>query len=99
MSTTTLRLDAPLKRRIANLAKASGRTPHSLMVEALEQKADEIEAQNAFARVAAQRDEALQAGQKGIDWHDMKTWLRSTVKVHASTARSVSKIAKTRARA
>ena len=78
MSTTTLRLDATLKRRIANLANASGRTPHSLMVEALEQKADEIEAQNAFARAAAKRDQALQAGQKGAEWHAMKTWLRGT---------------------
>ena len=59
MSTTTLRLDAPLKRRLANLAQYAGRTPHSLMVEALEQKADEMEAQTAFARVAAKRDQAL----------------------------------------
>ena len=87
MSTTTLRLDSPLKRRIANLAQAAGRTPHSLMVEALEQKADEMEAQIAFARIAARRDQALQAGQANIDWHDMKVWLRGNVKARASAPR------------
>ena len=80
MSTTTIRLDAPLKRRIAKLAKDAGRTPHSLMAEALEQKADELEAQAAFARVAASRDQALQAGQESVAWHDMKFWLRDSVK-------------------
>lgn len=95
MSTTTLRLDEPLKRRLSNLALSAGRTPHSLMVEALEQKADEMEAQQAFARVAAKRDEALQAGTPGIEWHDMKIWLRAKVKAHAATAKS----AKAKARA
>ena len=98
MVTTTLRLDATLKRRIANLAKASGRTPHSLMVEALEQKADEIEAQNAFARAAAKRDQALQAGQKGAEWHAMKTWLRGTAKANSPTTMITTKTVETKAR-
>ncbi|MGH6640070.1 MAG: CopG family ribbon-helix-helix protein [Polaromonas sp.] len=84
MSTTTLRLDAPLKLRLAHLAQATGRTPHSLMLEALEQKADEMEAQLEFARLAADRDQALQDGQAGVDWHDMKTYLRDRVKAGAS---------------
>ena len=79
---------APLKRRIARLAQAAGRTPHSLMAEALEQKADELEAQAAFTRLAAARDLALQAGQKTLDWHDMKVWLRSTVKTRTATAKA-----------
>ena len=88
MTTTTLRLDAPLKHRLSSLAQSVGRTPHSLMVEALEQKADELEAQNAFARLAAKRDEALQAGAKGVEWHDMKVWLRSRVNAGASPAKA-----------
>ena len=89
MSTTTIRLDAPLKRRIAKLAQAAGRTPHSLMAEALEQKADELEAQAAFSQLAATRDQALQAGQKPVAWHDMKAWLRATVKTRTSAAKTV----------
>ena len=99
MSTTTLRLDAPLKRRLASLAQSAGRTPHSLMVEALEQKADEMEAQTAFARVAAKRDQALQSGQKGVDWHDMKAWLRGTAKAGSPATKNATKTVKTKARA
>ena len=90
-TTTTLRLNAPLKRRLANLAQSAGRRAHSLMVEALEQKADEMEAQSAFARVAAKRDQAMQAGQNGVNWHDMKTWLRGTAKAGASATKSMAK--------
>ena len=88
MSTTTLRLDEPLKRRLSSLAQSAGRTPHSLMVEALEQKADDLEAQNAFARLAAKRGDGLQAGEKGVEWHDMKAWLRSRVKAGAASAKA-----------
>ena len=98
MSTTTLRLNALLKDRLTRLAHAAGRTPHSLMVEALEQKADEIEAQNAFARAAAKRDQALQAGQKGAEWHAMKTWLRSTAEANSPTTKTTTKTVKTKAR-
>lgn len=91
MTTTTLRLDEPLKRRLSSLAQSAGRTPHSLMVEALEQKADELEAQNAFARLAAKRDEALQAGEKGVEWHDMKAWLRSRVKAGTAPVKAASR--------
>jgi predicted transcriptional regulator len=38
-STTTLKLPEPLKKRIAPLAEASGKTPHAWMLEALETQA------------------------------------------------------------
>ena len=99
MTTTTLRLDEPLKRRLSSLAQSAGRTPHSLMVEALEQKADELEAQNAFARLAAKRGDALQAGEKGVEWHDMKVWLRSRVKSGATSPKTASGKRETKVRA
>ena len=37
-STTTLKLSPDLRERIDRLAKASGRTPHGLMVQALERE-------------------------------------------------------------
>lgn len=87
-ATTTIRLDAPLKRRITRLAQAAGRTPHSLMAEALEQKADELEAQAAFARLASSRDQAMQDGQQPVAWHDMKVWLRSNVKARVAAVKA-----------
>jgi len=52
-------------------------TPHSFMVEALAQKADEAEWRLGVQQEAQQRDTALQAGEPGVDWHEMKTYLRT----------------------
>jgi len=75
MPTTTLRIDDALRERIARLARACSQTPHSFMLEALAQKADEAEWRLAMQQQAHQRDVALQAGAPGLDWHEMKTYL------------------------
>ena len=76
MSTTTLRIEEPLRERIVRLAGELNQTPHSFMVEALAQKADEAEWRLGVQREAQQRDAALQAGEPGIEWHEMKAYLR-----------------------
>ena len=76
MSTTTLRIDESLRDRISRLAQALSQTPHSFMVEALAQKADEAEWRLGVQGIAQQRDLALQAGEPGVEWHEMKTYLR-----------------------
>jgi len=77
--TTTLRMDEALRDRIARLAGALNQTPHAFMVEALTQKVDEADWLLGVQREAQQRDVALQAGQPGVEWHEMKTYLRSRV--------------------
>jgi predicted transcriptional regulator len=47
-ATTTLKLPAPLKARIAPLAEAAGKTPHAWMVDALEAQAALAEMREAF---------------------------------------------------
>jgi len=79
MSTTTLRIEESLRERIARLASGLNQTPHSFMVEALAQKVDEAEWRLGVQREAQQRDAALQAGEPGVEWHEMKTYLRSRV--------------------
>lgn len=76
MSTTTLRIEESLRERIVRLAGALNQTPHSFMVEALAQKADEAEWLLGVQREAQQRDLALQAGEPVVEWHEMKTYLR-----------------------
>ncbi len=76
MSTTTLRIDETLRERIARLASALEQTPHNFMVEALAQKADEAEWKLSMQREAQQRDEVLQAGDPGVEWHEMRTYLQ-----------------------
>ena len=60
MSTTTLRIDESLRDRITKLA----------------QKADEAEWRLGVQQEAHQRDVALQAGEPGVEWHEMKTYLQ-----------------------
>jgi len=51
-SSTTLKLSDDLKRRIAPLAKSSGKTPHAWMVEALEVQAALAERRREFVASA-----------------------------------------------
>ena len=76
MSTATLRLDQSLRERIVRLAGATDQTPHSFMVQALTEKVDEAEWKLAMQEEARQRDVALQAGEPGVDWHEMRDWLQ-----------------------
>ena len=76
MSTTTLRIEPALRERITQLAQALNQTPHNFMLEALAEKADEAEWKLSMQREARQRDAALLAGEPGVEWHEMRTYLR-----------------------
>lgn len=85
MSTTTLRLDDRLRQRIARIAQAMEQTPHNFMLEALAQKADEAEWKLAMQHDAQRRDVALQAGEPGVEWHEMRAYLQSRLNHHAES--------------
>ena len=91
MSTTTLRLEDVLRERIIRLAKAFDQTPHNFMLEALAQKADEAEWKLSMQRDAQQRDAALIAGEPGVEWHEMRAYLRGRLNDAATTLDSGSK--------
>ncbi len=95
MSTTTLRIEEPLRERIVRLAGALNQTPHSFMVEALAQKADEAEWRLGMQREGQLRDAALQAGEPGVEWHEMKTYLRGRLAGQATKAGGEVKTSKT----
>ena len=76
MSTTTLRIEPLLRARITQLAQALDQTPHNFMLQALAEKADETEWKLSVRRVAHDRDLALQAGEPGIEWHEMRSHLK-----------------------
>lgn len=90
MSTTTLRIEDTLRERIARLAQAYGQTPHNFMLEALAQKADEVEWKLSLQREAQQRDAALQAGESGMEWHEMRTYLRDRLSAKAASGKPLS---------
>jgi predicted transcriptional regulator len=55
MTTTTLKLPDALKKRIAPLANAAGKTPRAWMLEALEAQANLAEKRKAFHGEASSR--------------------------------------------
>lgn len=75
MSTTTIRLPAELKERVAAAAERAGTTPHSFIVQAIAEKADAVERQNNFVAEAEARYAAIVASGKTIPWQDMRAYL------------------------
>ena len=74
-STTTLKLPEKLKARIARLAKATQRSPHSLMLEALEREVMREERIQDFVREALAADTAIDTGAAVYRAEDVHAWL------------------------
>jgi len=75
VSTTTIRLPAELKARIAAAAERAGTTPHSFIVQAIAEKADAVERQNDFIAEAEARYAAIVASGRTIPWREMRAYL------------------------
>lgn len=79
MSTTTIRLPADLKDRVASAAKRAGTTAHAFILEAIAEKAAEHERRTDFHRVAEKRYEAIVADGKTIPWSEMRGYLEARI--------------------
>lgn len=73
--TTTLKLPDKLKTRIARLAKATGRSPHNLMIEALEREVTREERMKAFVRDALAAKADIEAGGAVYRSDDVHAWM------------------------
>jgi predicted transcriptional regulator len=78
--TTTLKLPDKLKARIARLAKQSGQTPHSLMVQALEREVAREERVREFVKAALASDAAAEAGAAVYRAEDVDAWMERLAK-------------------
>lgn len=79
MSTTTIRLPAELKARVAEAAKQAGTTSHNFILQAIAEKLDLAARQAEAHAVADQRyAEFLESG-KSIPWNEARAWLRGRV--------------------
>lgn len=74
--TTTIRLPEELKARLARLAEAEGTSTHSLILDAIAEKADALERRQSFHEEARQRHEHFLATGEGIPWEEMRDYLR-----------------------
>jgi predicted transcriptional regulator len=84
-NTTTIRMPAELKERVARAAKRAGVTSHGLILEAIAQKIDEDELRAEFDGVADQRYAATIASGKTIPWGDMRLYLERRIAGKAAT--------------
>lgn len=75
MSTTTIRMPAELKARVADAAEQAGTTAHNFIIEAIAEKADQAAQRADFEAVADQRyAEFLESGMS-IPWEEARTYL------------------------
>jgi predicted transcriptional regulator len=74
-STTSVKLPPELKARVAKLAKKTGRSPHSLVVEAVERYAAHEEKMEAFVKAALAADADVEAGGEVYRAEDVHGWL------------------------
>lgn len=77
MSTTTIRLDAALKARLAAAARRAGKTPHALILEAISQTVESVEHADELERLADKRWADIVTTGKTIGWDDAKAYLRA----------------------
>lgn len=74
--TTTIRLPEELKARLARLAEAEGTSTHSLILDAIAEKADALERRQDLHEEARARHEHFLATGEGIPWEDMRDHLQ-----------------------
>lgn len=80
MSTTTVRLPEELKARIARLAEKAGTTSHGLIVEAISEKAEQLERRSDFHDEAERRFEEILATGETVPRDEMSAWMRGMAK-------------------
>ena len=74
-ASTTLKLPEKLKSRVARIAKATGRSPHGVMVEAIAREVERAERYSQFVKDALAADKAIDAGAAIYNADDVHTWL------------------------
>ena len=74
-STTTLKLPPELRTRVAALAKKTGRSAHSIMLEAIERHADREERLREFVKEALAADRAIDRGGEAYRAEDVHAWI------------------------
>jgi predicted transcriptional regulator len=77
--TTTIRIPDELKARLAKLAEHEGISTHSLILDAIAEKADAMERRQAFHAEARERHEHYLATGTSIPWEEMRDYLRRRV--------------------
>ena len=76
-TSTSVKIGPELKLRIQRLAELTQRSPHSVMVEALEREVSREERLYAFVQEAKQADRAIEEGGEVYQADDVHRWLKN----------------------
>lgn len=76
-TTTTIRIEDDLKARVATAAERAGKTAHAFMLDAIAQRVEQAELDDAFHRIADERWAKVLATGKTVPWDDTKAWLEA----------------------
>ncbi len=77
MSTTTIRIEADLKSRVAVAAERLGKTAHAFILDAIAETVEQHEMDEEFHRIADARWAKLMETGKTVSWVDAGTWLEA----------------------
>ena len=80
MSTTTIRIDEALKARVSAAAERAGTTPHSFILDAIEQKVEQAELDDDFHRVADERWAKILATGKTVPWDEAQAYVKARMR-------------------
>jgi predicted transcriptional regulator len=79
MSTTTIRLPADLKERVASAAERAGKSTHTFILEAIAEKMESEESRANFEAEADTRFARITESGKTIPWAEMRRYLEDRV--------------------
>lgn len=79
MSTTTVRLPADLKARVARVAKRAGTTTHGFILQAIAEKTEQDERRGDFHADAERRYADVAASGKTVPWKEVRRFLEQRV--------------------
>jgi predicted transcriptional regulator len=74
-STTTIKLPPVLKKRVTGIAKQTGRSPHGLMLEAIERHVEYEERMRALVEEALTADRAIERTGEVYRAEDVHAWI------------------------
>lgn len=83
MSTTTIRIDDDLKKRVAAAAERAGKTSHGFMLDAIAQTVEQAELNDEFHRVADERWAKILATGKTVSWDEMRSYFMARARGEA----------------
>jgi len=83
MSTTTIRLPPKLRARLQSLARQSGRSAHSLIIEAVERHAAYEEQMRSLVKEAIAADAEIERSAEVYRAEDVHAWMNRLAKGEA----------------